>query len=131
MQENLMKCISRHFLVLLVCLFWAVLPNALADSPPRPGRDMEDRLCLMVIDAQLTKADAEIAAQNWETANKLLKQALAELGDRYVCPDVIDDTGMKLMAADLQEKEGKLDNAAHVRRRMLADRLEMLRSKTE
>jgi len=79
---------------------------------------------------QLEKIDAEIAVQNWEEANQQLKQALAELGDRYVCDDTIDDSDMKLLAADLQEKEGKSNNAATVRRRILAERLEMLKRKT-
>ena len=90
---------------------------------------MNDKKLFMTISAQLEKIDAEIAAQNWEAANKLLKQALAELGDRYTRSDTIDDSGMKLIAAELQEREGRLDNAAHVRRRILAERLEMLRSK--
>jgi hypothetical protein len=83
-----------------------------------------------IIKASLEKADAEIAAQNWETANELLKHTLAELDDRYVCLGAIDETGMKLITADLQEREGKLDNAARVRRKMLAARLEMFGKKT-
>jgi len=54
---------------------------------------------------------------------------LVELGDRYTRSDTIDDSGMKLIAADNQEKGGSPDNAAHVRRRILAERLEMLKSK--
>jgi len=90
---------------------------------------MDDKTLYITIKVQLEKADAEITAQNWEAANKLLKQALVELGDRYTRSDTIDDSGMKLIAAELQEREGKPDNAAHVRRRILAERLEMLRSK--
>jgi len=90
---------------------------------------MDDKTLYITIKAQLEKADAEIAVQNWEAANKLIKQALDELGDRYYCLEVEDDTGLKLIAADNQEKGGRPDNAAHVRRSMLAERLEMLRSK--
>jgi hypothetical protein len=87
---------------------------------------LDDETLFITAKAQLEKADAEIAAQNWEAANKLIKQALAEVGDRYVRSDTIDETGMKLIAADSQEKEGRLDNAVRVRRKMLASRLEML-----
>ena len=95
------------------------------------GGSLDDNALLNVINAQLEKVDVEIAAQNWEAADTLIKYALAELGDRYVCPDAIDETGMKLIAANLQEREGRLDNAVRVRRNMLAARLEMFRSKTK
>jgi len=89
----------------------------------------EDKMLHEKLTLQLEKIDAEIAVQNWEEANQQLKQALAELGDRYVCDDTIDDSDMKLLAADLQEKEGKSNNAATVRRRILAERLDMLKRK--
>jgi len=91
----------------------------------------DDKTLLLTTEAQLEKADAEMAVQNWEATNKLLKQALDKLGNRYICAghNVIDESGMKLIAADIQEKEGKLDNAAHVRRRILIIRLEKLRIK--
>ena len=92
---------------------------------------IDDETLLKTINAQIEKSDVEIAAQNRKAADSLLKHALAELGDRYVCPGVIDETGMKLVAADLQEREGKLDNAVRVRRKMLAARLEIFRSKTK
>jgi len=92
---------------------------------------MNDKNLFMTISAQLEKIDAKITTQNWEAANKLLKQALAELGDRYTRSDTIDDSDMKLIAADIQEREGRPDNAAHVRRRILAERLELLGSKTK
>ena len=92
---------------------------------------IDDKTLLKVIHAQLENADAAIAAQHWEGADKLIRQALAELGDRYVCPGTIDETDMKLIAADLREREGKFDNAVRVRRKMLAARLEMLRGKTK
>ncbi|MDR2881503.1 MAG: hypothetical protein LBV29_06345 [Azoarcus sp.] len=92
---------------------------------------VDDKTLFISIKAQLEKVDTEIAAQNWEAASRLIRQALAELGDRYTRSDTIDDSDMKLIAADIQEKEGRLDNAANVRRRILAGRLEMLRSKIE
>ena len=103
--------------------------EALPDAKAQFKRD--DKTLLKEIHAQLEKADAAIAAQHWEGADKLIRQALAELGDRYVCPGTLDETGMKLIAADLQEREGKLDEAVRMRRKMLVARLEMLRGKTK
>jgi len=93
-------------------------------------QSMDNKTLVITIQIRLEKADAEMAAQNWKEANKLLKQALVELGDRYVRSDTIDDSGMKLIDADILEEEGKIDRAARVRRRILAERLEMLKSKT-
>jgi len=91
---------------------------------------MDDKTLYIAIKARLEKADVEIAAQNWESANGLVKQALAELGDRYSSPSLRDDSGMSLVIAEVQEKkEGKLDSAVHLRRDILAERLERLRSK--
>ena len=90
-----------------------------------------DQMLLTNLTLQLEKADADIAAQNWEAANQQLTQALAELGSRYALPHTIDESGMKLIAANLQEKEGKPDNAARVRRKIFAERLEMFKSKTQ
>jgi hypothetical protein len=109
----------------------AVARNAVEQGDVKVPFNREDKTLLKVLHAQLEKADAAIAAQLWEAADELIRQALAELGDRYVCPGTIDETGMKLIAADLQEREGKLDEAVRVRRKMLVARLEMLRGKTK
>ena len=89
----------------------------------------DNKTLLATIQAQLEKADAEITAQSWEAANKRLKTALNDLGGRYYDPKVIDDSSLKLSAACIRENEGKLDNAVRVRRRILAERLDLLRSK--
>ena len=92
---------------------------------------LDDKTLLMAIEAQMEKADAEIAEQNWETANQILQKALAELGRRYYRSDIIDDSGMRIIATDLLEKEGKLGDAARGRRETLAVRLERFRSKIQ
>ena len=107
----------------------AVARNAVEHGDVKVPFNREDKTLLKVLHAQLEKADAAIAAQLWEAADELIRHALAELGDRYVCHDTIDETGMKLIVADLREKEGRLDNAVRVRRSMFAARLEMLRGK--
>jgi hypothetical protein len=54
---------------------------------------------------------------------------LKNLGRQYTTPATIDDTSMKLIAAKLQEKEGKLSNAASVTCRILRIRSELWETK--
>ena len=49
---------------------------------------------------------------------------LKELGEAYVSPELEDDTGLKLMAAELQLKEGRIGNAAAISCQMLRLRQE-------
>lgn len=91
--------------------------------------NVDDKMLFMKLQAQLEKADAERLTQNLEEANKLLKQALVELDYRYLHPSVFDDSGLKLIAVDIQEIEGNLNDAVRLRRRILANRLESLRRK--
>jgi len=122
---------TKHLfrVVLTVIVLSVGYPTMVPATQTEGQAIMDDKTLYMAISVQLEKIDAEIAAQNWKVASELLKQALAELGNRYTRSDTIDDSGMGLIAAELQEREGKPDNAAHVRRRILAERLEMLRSK--
>ena len=90
---------------------------------------MDDKTLLTTMEAQLKKAGAEMVAGNWKAANKRLNEALGELGDRYRDSKVVDDFNMKLLAACLQERDDKPDHAAQVRRRILAERLDLLRGK--
>jgi len=91
---------------------------------------VDDKALFIKIQTQLEKADEVIETQNWEEANKLLKQTLDELGIRYLYGNLRDDTGYKLTTeADIPEREGRLDVAVRARRRILASRLEILRRK--
>lgn len=79
--------------------------------------------------ASLAAADATMKNKDWEAANRRLLEGLKTLGDRYVLPASIDETGMKLVAAEAEEKNGRLENAAQMRRRILQTRLDMLQQK--
>jgi len=103
-----------------------VPPNKMSDSQTK----MDDKTLFIKIQAQLEKADEERLAQNWEKANELLLQALNVLGGRYFHPAIgADDSGLKLIAANTLHREGKLENAVLMRRRILFGRLESLRRK--
>jgi hypothetical protein len=81
-------------------------------------------------DAALKQAENAVARENWLEANRLLKDGLQAVGDQYVSPNTLDDTGMKLALASAEEKKGNLETAAHLRLGVLKVRLSMLRQKT-
>jgi hypothetical protein len=92
--------------------------------------NMDDKTLFAKIKVLIEKADTERLAQNWKEANELLKQALAELGYRYMRENLRDDSGYRLVAADIQEfVEGKLDSAVRERRNVLVERLKLLERK--
>lgn len=79
-------------------------------------------------EAHLADADAAINTTNWAYANRSLGEGLAALGNCYVVAPAItiDETGMKLVAAQAEEKGGRVENAVQLRRRVLQTRLSML-----
>ncbi len=77
----------------------------------------------------LESADQAALREDWVEANALLKRGLEMLGSRYVSSGAIDETGMKLVLAEAEEKRGALDNAARMRRRILSERLTALQKK--
>ena len=62
---------------------------------------------------------------HFEKALVSCREGLKTLGDEYSSPDLLDDTDMKLLAAEIQEAEGKLGNAATVTCRILRSRIEL------
>jgi hypothetical protein len=66
---------------------------------------------------------------DWQCANDKLKQGIALLGDSYVDKHILDDTGQKLVIAQMQEKDGNLKTSANLYDRVLVSRLQVLRSR--
>jgi hypothetical protein len=125
--------ISRKFIyiafcatVALVCVvsFGLLSPSAFAQIATTSDETLEKEVTALVKDA-----NNAIERQDWTAASVLAKRGLAALGNRYNTPDIIDDTDMHLIAADIEEKEGHLQNAATNRCRFLASRLELFRRK--
>lgn len=79
------------------------------------------------VEVTLKAAEQAIENKEWASANTLLKRGLDIVGDRHTTPDSIDDSGMKLVLAEAEEKKGALHTAAHIRRSVLASRLSLLR----
>ncbi|MDR2220238.1 MAG: hypothetical protein LBE24_06625 [Methylobacillus sp.] len=103
--------------------------NALP-TPAKPATAATDKTAMIEeIEKILARANSEIEQEHWPEANTLLKQGLDTLGERHVRADVIDDSGMKLIAADDLEKKGQLENAARLRLKILEERLRQFRDK--
>ncbi|MCL2716505.1 MAG: hypothetical protein FWD68_18550 [Alphaproteobacteria bacterium] len=90
----------------------------------------DDKTLLATIQTQLDRADTEIARRDFENANNTLNAELGELGNRYSDPRVIDDSGMKLIVARDHDRNGRLEDAARIRRNILNIRLHLLRDRT-
>lgn len=87
----------------------------------------ESDVVMTEVEGALLAADKAMESQNWVLANAELKRGLAVMGSRYVSPNVIDDSGMKLVLAGVEEQKGNVAKAVAIRRRILGERLELLR----
>jgi len=94
------------------------------------SRTMDDKTHFIETKGLLEKADVEINTQNWKAADELLQQALAGIRVRYDYTNRVSDSiSLKLVIAMRIEEEGRLDDAVRERRKILAERLEILTSK--
>lgn len=72
----------------------------------------------------LRDGQTAIAQKRFDDAIAKCQAGLDKLGNAYVRAAVDDDTGLKLVAADILRREGKTENASSMYCRMLAERLE-------
>lgn len=83
------------------------------------------------VEVALRKGQTAIAEKAFDNAIAECESGLKKLGAAYVRSDVLvlDDTDLKLMAANILRKEGKVENASTMYCNMLAVRLDQLWSK--
>lgn len=93
------------------------------------AESMSDHGAYLQAQAALDEGASRLSAGRAEEAIARLQEGLAALGDRYRTPDLIDDTGMKLLAAEDNQRAGRTPEAAEVMRRVLAARLSLYRQK--
>jgi len=74
-------------------------------------------------------ANHEIEQKNWQQANLHIKSGVNTLGYRYLNPNIVDDSDMYLLEADVQERDGKLESATRQRLRTLQRRFELFQMK--
>ena len=77
------------------------------------------------VETLLNTVEQALERQEWPLANVLLKRGLDSLSDRYTASNSIDDSGMKLVLADAEEKKGNLQTSAQIRHSVLASRLSL------
>ena len=77
----------------------------------------------------LRHANRQILAKQFAKANKYLEDGIKSLGDLYYMPNVIDDTGMMLTLAEIEEKDGHIETSANLRKNVLTSRLSLYKTK--
>ena len=132
-QRSVLKKLA--LLTLLVGLVDFAGAQVISNAPTQEeSRGSSDQAALLRAEKLLAEAVAVMDRQDWLRANLLLKEGLDVVGDRYVRPitpdfALLDDTGMALGAALYSERQSRLDQAAHLRKRVLSSRLGLLREK--
>ncbi len=95
----------------------------MAEARRKPPRDCTQDFSFMAASGKLGGALEQIEAGDHRRANILLRDGLEVLGDVSLGDDVLDHSGQKLSFAWGEEWEGRLEPAAEVRQRILAQRL--------
>jgi hypothetical protein len=72
-------------------------------------------------------ADRALAAGDVEAVNRNAQAGIRVIGDAASDPSALDDTGPALAIAFGEEKDGRIDHAAHLRLNVLKSRLESLK----
>lgn len=72
----------------------------------------------------LRDGQTAITQNRFDDASDKCRAGLDKLGSAYIRTEVIDDTGLKLVAADILRREGKIENASTLCCRTLAQRFE-------
>jgi Tfp pilus assembly protein PilF len=110
--------IRNAFSIALVCAFCSCLLSCSAI------RQLEKDNMIQTINQIIELATHEMNQNNWISANYYLKNGLNILGYRYMprTTGFHDDSGMRLILANISEKEGQLKLAARMRMNVLQDR---------
>jgi hypothetical protein len=92
---------------------------------------LREQQLLLRVRNLLLLADAVLAEEedSWDVVVFPVAEGLAELGDHYVTPEIIDDSGMKLVAAQQAENEGDWKTALLIRHEVLKARYAMFQEK--
>jgi hypothetical protein len=80
-------------------------------------------------ETELKKGTTAYAKESYETAITHCKQGIAILGNKYVEPNTIDDSGMKLEVAKIEEEKQNHKMAAGIYCRVLESRILGFKSK--
>ncbi|AZS49447.1 hypothetical protein DM558_01035 [Entomomonas moraniae] len=71
------------------------------------------------------KAKGYITDKEFKKAISLFDDGIKKIGNQYYSTDIQDDTGMKLILANAEEKKGNLERAAYLKRNVLEARIQI------
>ena len=92
---------------------------------PATARDVNSQ----EVSRLLKDGQAAIAQNRFDDALAKCRAGLEVLGDAYVRTGVLDDTGLKFIAADTLQRQGKVENASSIYCRTLAERFAQFNGK--
>ncbi len=75
----------------------------------------------------LQEGEQALAAQHFQIAIEKFRAGIAMIGDSYLLPGDVDDTGMKMTLAQIEEANQRFIIAANLLKRVLMDRLHFLK----
>ncbi|MNT17168.1 hypothetical protein D3C72_1523060 [compost metagenome] len=81
------------------------------------------------VEVLLDQAKIDISNEKWKDANESLQKGIELLGEQYLSQDIVDDTGMKLIVANMAASKGDWEAAATVKEKILFSRLQAFQSK--
>jgi hypothetical protein len=126
----LLHASARKIIVLSAILTTGCSANGIqphADAPVQTAKEnLMSTVDLKTLDTLVADATSAQKSAEFETANSLLDDAVALIGDRYLRPNMIDDTGMKLALAKAEAKKGNLETAVALKKSVVESRRAIL-----
>lgn len=113
----MIRCAGTVVLALLIAV------SAVADT-----RAPATSACRTAIERalpELRAADVLLVRKEMRAANARLDAGLRTLGNAYHRPGMIDDSGLSLVVALTDERRGRLERAARIKRHLLSERLKL------
>ncbi len=83
--------------------------------------------CNGMIDITISfkKAEGYITNKEFQKAIILIDEKIKQISNQYYSADIQDDTEMKLILANAEEKKGNLERAAYLKRNVLESRIQI------
>lgn len=80
---------------------------------------------MVVIDNLLKQGNELIIKKDFQQAMIVFNEGIKQIGDSYLSNNIEDDTGMKLILANVEEKKGNLERAVYLKRNVLESRIQV------
>ncbi|MNV63424.1 hypothetical protein D3C71_1560170 [compost metagenome] len=122
---------SIDFRFLFFSIVW-MLVSGCSSAPieKNKGISMKDNhQVASQVEGLLDQANIDISNEKWKDANESLQKGIELLGEQYLSQDIVDDTGMKLIVANMAASKGDWEAAATVKEKILFSRLQAFQSK--